>query len=480
MKQGQRRQILLQNENGPCPLLAAANALLLSGTISLPPHSIRANVATIDNVVNMLADHALKSKTSISSGSSKAEVPPRDVESEHHIHELLHLFPSLQYGMDVNPKFHAGPTGVEYTQNLSAFDLMGVELVHGWLVDPLQDGTVSEAIGKKSYNELMETIISGNEAGVEIQALEKEIEGLEKELEKEIRTKGEAQDNKTQHDKDQEWINVPPNTDDGVEEIQNGVQDLSVDNETKIQKLIRLKKEVEDKSTLFTNSMIIKSFLDETSHQLTYPGLLELHSHVQEGKLYVFFRNNHFATLTKTNGTLYLLVTDLGYANVENVLWEKLDDVSGDTEYTDHEFVRLSPGLSMGASGPNLSPEQLLAQSSGTDADFQLAVELSQNNESAMDAREGELIAAATAASLQEYNNTRSGNTSTLERQISEVDSSEIVEKESLHSEATKVLDEARDREMALQLQAQFEQERRSQEEPTTRQRSKDSGCLVC
>ena len=58
-----------------------------------------------------------------------------DSTSSYHIDELLKLFPSLQYGMDVNPKFTIGPTGVEYTKELSAFDLMGVELVHGWLID---------------------------------------------------------------------------------------------------------------------------------------------------------------------------------------------------------------------------------------------------------------------------------------------------------------------------------------------------------
>ena len=51
------------------------------------------------------------------------------------MNEVLGLLPSLQRGMDVNPKFNAGVTGVEYTKNLAAFDLLGVELVHGWLLD---------------------------------------------------------------------------------------------------------------------------------------------------------------------------------------------------------------------------------------------------------------------------------------------------------------------------------------------------------
>ena len=46
----------------------------------------------------------------------------------------------------------------------------------------------------------------------------------------------------------------------------------------------------------------------------------------------VFFRNNHFSALTKHDGQLFLLVTDLGYRK-EAVVWERLDDVTGDVEF---------------------------------------------------------------------------------------------------------------------------------------------------
>eukprot|EP00555_Chaetoceros_dichaeta_P015073 CAMPEP_0198260710 /NCGR_PEP_ID=MMETSP1447-20131203/9606_1 /TAXON_ID=420782 /ORGANISM="Chaetoceros dichaeta, Strain CCMP1751" /LENGTH=161 /DNA_ID=CAMNT_0043948429 /DNA_START=1 /DNA_END=483 /DNA_ORIENTATION=+ len=149
----EQRNILLQNENGPCPLLAAANALLLRGLIHLPTHCVKTSLASIDDVVNMLAERALRSSSSSSSTTSDQTQSAdstdnnsntnnndnnddtNDDSREYQINELLSLFPSLQYGMDVNPKLAAGPTGVEYTKNMTAFDLMGVELVHGWLVD---------------------------------------------------------------------------------------------------------------------------------------------------------------------------------------------------------------------------------------------------------------------------------------------------------------------------------------------------------
>ena len=172
---GSPRHILLQNKNGPCPLLAAANVLLLRGAITLPGRCISAGQVSIDDVINMLAERAV-AKTgehcalaAVSSKSTPAAAaaaaastdeskpdgqgaapappvaPPTEPDlspraaaaahAQHHLHEVLSLIPSLQHGLDVNPKFTAGPTGVEYTSNLTCFDLLGVELVHGWLLD---------------------------------------------------------------------------------------------------------------------------------------------------------------------------------------------------------------------------------------------------------------------------------------------------------------------------------------------------------
>lgn len=44
---------------------------------------------------------------------------------------------------------------------------------------------------------------------------------------------------------------------------------------------------------------VAEQFLNNTATQLTYHGLCELTSAVQEGELCVFFRNNHFSTMTK-------------------------------------------------------------------------------------------------------------------------------------------------------------------------------------
>lgn len=45
--------------------------------------------------------------------------------------------------------------------------------------------------------------------------------------------------------------------------------------------------------------IVAEQFLNNTATQLTYHGLCELTSTVQEGELCVFFRNNHFSTMIK-------------------------------------------------------------------------------------------------------------------------------------------------------------------------------------
>lgn len=65
----------------------------------------------------------------------------------------------------------------------------------------------------------------------------------------------------------------------------------------------------------------------EAPSQLTYQGIVELHEKMQEAELGVFFRNNHFNTISKHEGNLYLLVTDVGFQHKKNIVWELLNEV---------------------------------------------------------------------------------------------------------------------------------------------------------
>mmetsp|Transcript_3480 Transcript_3480/g.4841 ORF Transcript_3480/g.4841 Transcript_3480/m.4841 type:complete len:491 (-) Transcript_3480:245-1717(-) len=443
---GSPRKILLQNENGPCPLLAAANALLLRGVIALPQNCVQNNVASINDVVNILADRALKQ-----AGENGA----------HHVAEVLSIFPNLQYGMDVNPKFTAGPQGVEYTQNVTAFDLMGVDLVHGWLLDS-QDLETTSAVGNKSYNELVEIVIKGKEAATEAEKISLKIRERENEVEA-LKNDDKSGVNAAVEKNSACLSDATESVISACGDVLSTVIDQKDQNkEDSVIKKIEtdiseMKSKLASLSTLTSSASIAERFLRTTSHQLTYYGLTELNSHLSEQSLCVFFRNNHFATLTKQKGILYLLVTDLGYANVEDVLWEKLDNITGDTEYANENFLLSKPIESLNtAMGPSLSPEQMLAQTSITEADLQLALQLSQNDNDAVamkaiDEEEGKLIAAATEASLKDWNVN------------SEEEKTELVN-QGYESKVSPVSEVDLDREFALKLQSKYEEESRSED----------------
>jgi hypothetical protein len=50
---------------------------------------------------------------------------------------------------------------------LNAFDLLHVELVHGWLLE--SDAQEYEWVGDKTYNQLVNVVIEGNDASTKLQ-----------------------------------------------------------------------------------------------------------------------------------------------------------------------------------------------------------------------------------------------------------------------------------------------------------------------
>ncbi|KFM70026.1 Protein FAM63B, partial [Stegodyphus mimosarum] len=74
------------------------------------------------------------------------------------MHDAMAVLPKLQTGLDVNVKF-TGIGDFEYTPECIIFDLLRIPLYHGWLIDP-QMTDVVKAVGKCSYNQLVEKIIN--------------------------------------------------------------------------------------------------------------------------------------------------------------------------------------------------------------------------------------------------------------------------------------------------------------------------------
>lgn len=85
--------------------------------------------------------------------------------------------------------------------------------------------------------------------------------------------------------------------------------------------------------------LLLENFLDTYASQLTYHGLVNIFQSMSDHQLAVLFRNNHFSTLYKHKDELFTLVTDRGYLNKSNIVWETLSGVLGDTHFTDSNFI---------------------------------------------------------------------------------------------------------------------------------------------
>ncbi|GMJ15021.1 hypothetical protein HRI_005171300 [Hibiscus trionum] len=147
---GRSTPIILQNDNGPCPLLAICNVLLLSNNMSLSP-----DIAEVsqEKLLSLVAERLID----VSSNADNEDVGY--VENQRrNIADAIDLLPRLATGIDVNIKFRR-TDDFEFTSECAIFDLLDIPLYHGWIVDP-QDYETACAIGSKSYNSIMEELVA--------------------------------------------------------------------------------------------------------------------------------------------------------------------------------------------------------------------------------------------------------------------------------------------------------------------------------
>jgi len=104
-------------------------------------------------------------------------------------------------------------------------------------------------------------------------------------------------------------------------------------------------------SDAMSRALVAEQWLEDSRSQLTYHGLAELSTTLKEGELAVFFRNNHFSTVHRSGGQLFLLVTDQGFLEKSSLVWETLANIEGDTEFVDAQFQPGEEGLPQGEDG---------------------------------------------------------------------------------------------------------------------------------
>ena len=144
--------IICQNENGPCPLLAIANVLLLRNAIALEGSPDRPEVSHAE-LMSLLAARLLD----VNDKSTSRDEMVRQ-NQEQNLNDAMAVLPTLATGLDVNVRFRH-PLDFEFTAELAVFDLLDVTLVHAWVAAGPEHAEARDAIGARSYNQLMERLI---------------------------------------------------------------------------------------------------------------------------------------------------------------------------------------------------------------------------------------------------------------------------------------------------------------------------------
>ena len=87
----------VQNENGPCPLLALCNVLLLSDRMKIPAGE---TIVTTSHLTDLLGACLIESRRDdqVSDGER--------ANYEQNIQDAMSIFPNLHTGLDVNVKFN--------------------------------------------------------------------------------------------------------------------------------------------------------------------------------------------------------------------------------------------------------------------------------------------------------------------------------------------------------------------------------------
>jgi len=256
---GRVANIMLQNENGPCPLLGLGNILALRNWITIEGKN---NRISVEAVVQKIGEYL------------RSHIPPANADDLQNLERLIKIMPDLQVGLDVNCGF-TRCTEFEATEKLEIFKLLKIKVLHGWLVDP--QFKAAPIISPYTYNDLTLKLVA-------------------------------------------------------LAESKSLNPTVSENNEVK-------KEEKEEKKLSPEEGISVEEFLNVTAHQLTEYGLNQLHKSLDEDELAIFFRNNHFSTLTKHSESLYNLVTDIGYERERNVVWDLLSTVDGDSYFFSGEFT---------------------------------------------------------------------------------------------------------------------------------------------
>lgn len=283
-----RTPVLLQDLNGPCPLIALVNTLLLKNEINIRNETLNPiqdefqvdRQRKFDRINNLklllLKDHANAGSITLTKLLAQLgdvllfmlEVN-RNRVSNYDLDNLLKSLPLLHTGLSVNPNLVNGEFPPE-DLSTTLFDVFDLKLRHGWY-----------------YNPSSSSILPDINSDVSLAAVFQDFQTF---------------------DKIQDFLLYCPRND--IQENSNS------------------RIGIEEKQRL------IKTWLDNNATQLTDAGMKHLNQTLQTEEFIVFFRNNHFSTLYKKDSNdFYTLLTDASFdkadKSYESIVWQSFISVSG-------------------------------------------------------------------------------------------------------------------------------------------------------
>ncbi|CUM56627.1 uncharacterized protein AC631_04404 [Debaryomyces fabryi] len=281
-----RTPILLQDLNGPCPLIALVNTLLLKNEIDIRNETFnpiqdefQVNRQRKSDGINnlkllLLKDHLNAGSITLTKLLAQLgdillvmlEVYQNKV-SNYNLDNLLKSLPLLHTGLSVNPNLVDGEFPPE-DLSTTLFDVFDLKLRHGWYYSPSSS-----------------SILPGVDNDVSLQGAFRDLQTF---------------------DKIQDFLLYEPRND--------------------IQEDLRI--EIEEKQRM------IKAWLDNNPTQLTDAGMKHLNRTLEAEEFIVFFRNNHFSTLYKKDeNDFYTLLTDASFHRTDksykDIVWQSFISVSG-------------------------------------------------------------------------------------------------------------------------------------------------------
>lgn len=145
--EGKTVTFCLQSFDGPCPLLAVANVLLLRAKLRIKPGVDRLKTSHLLALMgDSIANH-LESKNDLG-----------------RVGECLNELKELQFGLPVNCGFR-DCDAFERTAGFLVFDMLDIRVFHGWIPD---EPEAAEILRDLTYNEAMILLASADELQMEL------------------------------------------------------------------------------------------------------------------------------------------------------------------------------------------------------------------------------------------------------------------------------------------------------------------------